>query len=62
MLIWKQFSCLIAGNVAGNVAVNVAVDENFVAVIGPQVAVSFAWSSCQGLPGSGNTAWDQILC
>jgi hypothetical protein len=33
---------LIAGNVAGNVAVNVAVDENFVAVIGPQVAVSFA--------------------
>ncbi len=36
-------------------------NENFVAVIGPQVAVSFAWSSCEGLPGSGNTVLSRAL-
>jgi hypothetical protein len=30
------------------------VDENFIAVIGHQKAMSFAWSSCEVLPGSGS--------
>ncbi len=38
-----------------------AVTTNLVAVKGPQVAVVLVWSGSEGLPGSGNTVFDQLL-
>ena len=46
---------------APNVAVKVAVTKNLVAVKGPKVAVVLVWSGSEGLSGSGNPEYVEMI-